>query len=208
MSFDGVSKEYSLGPVLTAVGSLKYSADSIVASARNHLARWASETQFTAFLAQWLPDRTIVILDKVDSPLDIKMTVQIGQRFPWSAAALGKAFMAFMDESERQEVLRINPLPSHTAKSISSQETWLAELDIVRERGWSSSQGEYYSSTNSVVAPIFGPQGSVLAAVGSLATTSDLKESDIGHYGLLMRTLADDIEASIFPAGRTSGLVH
>jgi IclR family transcriptional regulator, KDG regulon repressor len=197
LTFDAASKEYGLGPVLAAIGSQSYSAESIITGSRAHLQRWASQTQFTAFLAQWLPDRTIVILDKVDSPLDIKMTVQIGQRFPWSAAALGKACMAFMDDSEVREILSSNAPPAHTARSLRSRKAWLAELEQVRERGWSSSRAEYYNSTNSVAAPVFGPQGDVIAVVGSLATVTDLKEGDIDYYGSLIRQLADDIQASL-----------
>jgi IclR family transcriptional regulator, KDG regulon repressor len=197
LAYDEASKKYSLGPVLAAIGAQNYSDENLVSRSRPYLVNWSRETQFTAFIAQWLPDRTIVILDKVDSPLDIKMTVQIGQRFPWSAAALGKAFMAYMDENQIRSVVGSDDLPAYTPKSIRAQRSWLAELSSVRERGWSTSLAEYYRSTNSVAAPIFGPDDTVLAVVGSLATVTDLKDADIERFGAVIRQMADDIHSAL-----------
>lgn len=198
LSYDAETKSYSLGPVLTALGTVGLRGDDLVRAARPLMRRWVHDTRFTVFLCRWLPDRTIMTVDRIESTRDIKTTVEIGQRFPATAAALGKAFMAFMDERERDEVLRSLDFPAHTPNSLRTSESWIAELRRVRELGWSESHAEYDGGVNSVAAPVLDPRGEVLLVVGTVASVVDLPAERLPEYGSAMRRLAADIGETIF----------
>jgi len=199
LDYDPVAKQYSLGAVLVAHGATAKATDFLTRATRPFLRRWVHETLFTAFVGRWLPDHTIVIVDKIESTRDIKMTVEIGQRFPATAAALSKAFIAFMDPREQAEVIAQLSFPAYTENSVRDAATWKAELERVRRLGWSESHAEYYSSTNAVAAPVRNPSGEVLFVVGSLAAVTDLPRERLGEYGVKIRDLASEIEQALFP---------
>lgn len=198
LGYDGESREYSIGPAIATMAVKGLSTDTMIAAARPALRQWVRETQFTAFLARWLPDNTVLIVDKVESTKEIKMTVEVGQRFPPTAAALGKSFMAFMDPTELKDVLHSIDLPAYTSRSISDREKWNAELDRVRKLGWSESSREFYSSTNAVVSPVFDPAERVQFVIGTLAAATDLTDEKLSEYGAKMRDLAIDVQVKMF----------
>ncbi|AKS32084.1 IclR family transcriptional regulator [Mycolicibacterium goodii] len=206
LDYDAETREYSIGPVIATMAARSLSTDTIIAAVRPALRQWVRETQFTAFVARWLPDQTVLVVDKVESTKEIKMTLEVGQRFPPTAAALGKSFMAFMDPDELHAVLDSLELPAYTERSIGDRRSWESELQRVRQCGWSESSREFYSSTNSVVSPVFDPSGRVQFVIGSLAAATDLTDERLAEFGAKMRDLAIDVQVRLFgTAARPSG---
>jgi DNA-binding IclR family transcriptional regulator len=191
LSFDEASKQYRLGPSLVAAGVKAYSEESLLATARPALRKWVQDTSFTAFVAKPLPDWSSVIVDKIESTRRIKVTVEVGQRFPADAAVIGKIFLAHLDVDEL-DIVRVE-LGRYTENTIHDIHAWRDELARVRELGWSESRGEYYGGGNAVAAPIFDPLGKVVAVVGSLAASSDLADSQLADFGRSIKATAATI---------------
>jgi len=194
LDYDTETKLYCLGPVLYALGVRAWDAGAdVITAARPLLREWVASTRFVVFLARLLPVGEIIVVEKEESSQRIKVTVDVGERFPLSAAALGKAFLAWMEPGEREARLKKLSLRAYTEKSIADLADFRKELERARSLGWSESHAEYYSSSNAVAAPIFDRSGRVSYVVCSLAATSDMREEDLPRYGRAIADLATRI---------------
>ncbi len=93
-----------------------------------------------------------VCVAAVEPPTGLRDTVPVGMRLPMSAGSAARVLAAFADPDTRAGLL---------AEATFSDRA-LAE---VRKRGWAQSAGERADGVASVSAPVYGADGTVLAAV-------------------------------------------
>jgi DNA-binding IclR family transcriptional regulator len=87
----------------------------------------------------------------------------IGQRTPMHATSSGKVLLAWSPDEERERALDV--LTSFTPNTRTDRDRLLAELAVVRERGWASTVEELEVGLNAVAAPIRAADGEVIAAL-------------------------------------------
>lgn len=75
-------------------------------------------------------------LARHDGRQPVRLTSQIGRRLPASVTATGKAALATFDPDEVARRFEGRELPQLTRRSIPNLETLLADLEIVRVRGY------------------------------------------------------------------------
>jgi DNA-binding IclR family transcriptional regulator len=202
LDFDESAKTYSFGPVIVAMGAKAWEASNSVRVARPLLERWVATTRFTIFLARLLPDHHFLVIDRLESTQNIKITVAIGERFPLVAAALGKAYLAWLPREEARDLLEHEQLLAFTRNSITFVPDYIADLEDTRRQGYSVSRREYYGGSNAVAAPVFGPEQRVAMVVCSLAADTDLTNENMNHYGTSIRRLADRISSKLLMTDR------
>jgi len=95
----------------------------------------------------------------------IRTESHIGMTIDLHATAVGKAYLAHLDEDQRTDLLDDMELTRHTDATITDREELEAELATIRERGYSFNQQELYGGMKAVGAPVLGPDDSVLAAI-------------------------------------------
>lgn len=96
----------------------------------------------------------------------------VGHILPAHAGSPGKVLLAF-GERARAEI-RSRRLEASSARTIVSHEELDAELDLVHERGYATSFGEWDLEVAGVAAPVFGAEGRVAAAVAISAPAQRL----------------------------------
>ncbi|MEH7453790.1 IclR family transcriptional regulator [Gottfriedia acidiceleris] len=100
-----------------------------------------------------------IVIDKIDSPLKIRIAENLGIRIPLHIGAPNKTILANMKENEIQQVLdQLNLSPN----SISILKQQLVEI---RQKGYAISQSEKTEDTAAIAAPITGYNNKVLAAL-------------------------------------------
>ncbi|SFC95705.1 IclR family transcriptional regulator [Bacillus sp. UNCCL81] len=100
-----------------------------------------------------------IVIDKIDSPLKIRIAENLGIRIPLHIGAPNKTILAYMKEYEIQQVLdQLNLSPD----SISILKQQLVEI---RQNGYAISQSEKTEDTAAIAAPITGYHNKVLAAI-------------------------------------------
>ncbi|KQL33550.1 hypothetical protein AN960_20985 [Bacillus sp. FJAT-25509] len=100
-----------------------------------------------------------IVIDKIDSPLKIRIAENLGIRIPLHIGAPNKTILAYMKEYEIQQVLdQLNLSPNST--SILKQ-----QLVEIRQKGYAISQSEKTEDTAAIAAPITGYNNKVLAAL-------------------------------------------
>ncbi|HEY2224651.1 IclR family transcriptional regulator, partial [Actinomycetospora sp.] len=104
VALDPVSREYRLGPAAAAIGARALRESDLRVAALPLLRELRDATHETVTLSTPVP-RGRVYLDQVVGTHEIKMTVELGRRFPLHAGSSGKCMLAFLDDSQREEIL-------------------------------------------------------------------------------------------------------
>lgn len=76
-----------------------------------------------------------------------------------------ESLLAALPSTQLEKLLAKMVFVQYTEKTITDTETLRAELQTIRNRGFSMDRGEYESDLRSVGAPIFDHTGQVVAAV-------------------------------------------
>ncbi|WP_017754697.1 IclR family transcriptional regulator [Calidifontibacillus oryziterrae] len=102
-----------------------------------------------------------VCVEKVDSPLDVRNFVRIGEQKPLHLGASGKVLLAYLNEDQVKRMLCLLQ-----SENNSLQVSELAEkLKTIKVNGYCVTRGERVPGSFAVAAPIFGQNGELLASI-------------------------------------------
>lgn len=182
---------YRLGPASVALGATALRRFDARTVATPILRRLRDETGETTTLSGLVGDER-VYLDQFESPREIKMTVEVGGRFPLHAGSSGKVILAFLPEERREAVLRL-PLNPLTDKTIIDKEHLRATLADIAHEGVAVSLGERQFGAGSVAAPLFGPDGEVHGSISICGPQYRFTPEAIEQYRDLVRAASQEI---------------
>lgn len=161
---DPRTRGYALGPSLASLGARALRQSGLRAAALPAMRRLHDLTGETVTVSARVPGGR-VYLDQVESTREVKMTVELGRRFPLHAGSSSACILAFLPEPERREYLTTQPLVGMTPKTITDPEELRARLASVRATGIAQSDGERQQGAGSVAAPVFGFDGQVVGSI-------------------------------------------
>jgi DNA-binding IclR family transcriptional regulator len=170
---NGTTK-YRLGLRAVDLGLAALNQGDIREAALPHLEGATEETEETTTLSL-LAGRQRFYAAQVESPHDVRMTVEIGLRCPLYAGASGRAILAAFDEAALEEYLRVTPLVALTDSTIVEADRLRDDLDEVRARGWAAGIGERDPWAASVAAAFRDRDGQV---IGSLSVCGPIGRFD------------------------------
>lgn len=177
---DPETKTYTLGFTLFELGRLAYSKIDLKDIARPVMNELVETTQVSAFLGVLNWDH-VTIIDIVEPRTDLKITSPIGTTIPLLAGAVGKVFLAMMDEEQAVKLIRSKGLTRYTHRSIIDVETYIREIRAVKDRGFAVDDEEYLLGVRAVAVPIQGVDQSISAiwVVGFKASLDEEKMSTL-----------------------------
>ncbi|ASW56600.1 IclR family transcriptional regulator [Plantactinospora sp. KBS50] len=156
IGFDPETRRYSLGPTALALGEAYLSRINLREFAQEPMRRLVERTGETATLSiRAGMSRTYV--DQTTPAREVKMTVPLGLQVPLHIGGSSKAFLAFLDEADRERYLAT--LSDVDVGSLRHT------LTAIRSQGFAASLGERQEGAGSVAAPIFDAKGSVTAVM-------------------------------------------
>jgi DNA-binding IclR family transcriptional regulator len=127
---------------------------------------------------------------QVESPQDVRMTIEPGRRCPLYAGASGRAILAFFDEARLDDYLNRMPLKPLTEATITDPDRLRSELARVRAAGYSASSGERDPWAAAVAAPIFARGGQVIGSISVCGPRGRVGEAEIRSHGATVREAA------------------
>ncbi len=151
---------YTLGYKAFALGRRRNELETVSHHARPFVRRLADDLDETIQLAA-LEGPQIVCFDKV-GPHDL---IAVGTRLDAHATSAGKAMLAWLEPDEVRQLYNLEPLPAHTARTITNVDALLRELAVVRVQGYAVDDGEVATGRAGVAAPIMNPSGRPIAAL-------------------------------------------
>lgn len=178
---DPKTKRYSLGLKIFGLYESIVKNIDVQRTARPYLEQIEEETRESAHLGLVF-EKSVVFIDKVMGRDFSPVNVQIGGREPLYCTALGKAYLAFVDERELYGLLR-EPFRKYTESTPGSFEELNRELRIVRKRGYSTDLEEYIEGVRCIASPILNQSGRPVAMLGIAAPKERLPEERIRRYG-------------------------
>ncbi len=171
---DPVTKKYKLGFTLLEIGRSAYSQIDLSSSARPVMEELMQKTQTSVFLGILNWDH-VTVLDIVESNQDLKITAPVGTTMPLFAGAVGKVFLASMEEEQARKIINSKGLPSFTDNSIVDTASYFQELKQVRDKGFAVDDEEYILGVRAVASPLkgLGQLRSAIWLVGFKASIDD-----------------------------------
>jgi DNA-binding IclR family transcriptional regulator len=138
-----------------------------------------------------------VYVEKVEAPGFIRVNTWIGRRMEVHSTAVGKALLAFLDEKQRDAILRKRGLKKLTTHTITTLPRLLQELERVRQAGYAVDDEENSLGARCVGAPVFNSEGRVEAAVASTGTINDVPRDGVAHIADMVKEAARRISHQI-----------
>jgi DNA-binding IclR family transcriptional regulator len=195
ISVDAGSRGYRLGPATAALGARALRDSSLRAAGRLVIAELQRVTGETTTLSSIVPGGR-VYLDEVPSAQEIKMTVEIGTRFPLHAGSSGKAILAFLPPGAREELLS-GELVRMTSRTITDADRLRAELAQTRVSGVASSGGERQPDAGSIASPVFDVDGAVVGSVSVCGPVFRFGEEARARFAPACREAADQVSRAL-----------
>jgi len=158
------SGRYRLGLKLFELGKKAITHFDPRNRARRYLEQLVYETGETVHLCV-LDDTEVVYLDKVEPERTVRMACTVGKRNPAYCTSVGKAILAYLTEIEVDSILRRHVMKPLTANTITTVFEMKAELEKIRQLGYSMDNEEIEEGVRCVGCVVRGPEGEPIAAI-------------------------------------------
>jgi DNA-binding IclR family transcriptional regulator len=150
---DPDSKRLSLGPSVVELAFKSRSYLFLGEQAQPVLEDLRERIDETVFFGVMNRSRTL-IMASAEAHKSMKISAFPGTAIPLLAGAVGKVFLAQLDEAAARQTVRTLSLPKFTAASIVDEARYLAEVEQVRHSGVAVDRGEYLSGVNAVAVGV------------------------------------------------------
>lgn len=192
---DGEIPVFSLGLRLVGIASSILDGFDIRKVARPELDRLGAETKETVHLGV-LDGSEMVYLDKVESIHPVRMYSRIGARAPLHCTGVGKVLLAYTPVEEWPPL----DLRRYTDRTIVDHDQLVQAGADIRRRGWGWDEEEHEESVRCIAAPVFGPNGKIMAAVSVSVPTSRLSTRQLRTHVDLLLSVTGQISRALSSA--------
>jgi len=180
-----LSDRYELTLKLFELAHLTPPIRRLVSQATPVLRRFARDAEQAVHLV--VHDRNIlVVIAQVDSPGYWNVSIRVGSRIGLVNTGSGHIFLAFATDEER--TLMLEDVVDRRNQKLSPQ--LLARFAKVREQGYEIMESQQVSSVTNLSIPIFGPLGTVIAAL-TCPFTDRLDKSDAPDQKATLKLLIE-----------------
>ena len=189
----GERSGWMLGPKLLTLTGVP--DDRTVAIAQQEIDELARRLGFVVFIAE--PDGAggYVVTVKAERQMGVRVTVGVGEGFPFSAPAIMQAFLSWTPWEKVEELVDRHGLKQFTEHTVTDRAELRQALATIRETGYSTSIQQYDMAQSGVAAPIFDRRGQVTRVVTSLAFFTELHADNVSRIGAQVSACADRITA-------------
>jgi IclR family KDG regulon transcriptional repressor len=134
-------KYFKLGPRLINLASKAWVQSDLRSIAIEPLRALRDATAETVHLA--VPsDVGMVYIEKIESPQTVRMTSRIGTRVTLYSSSVGKAYLAALDEPQRNGLLHKIKMEKFTENTITDLDILRAEIAVAQQRGYAEDREE------------------------------------------------------------------
>ncbi len=133
------NRRYALGPRLIRLG--EGANKQLGALAGPQLKKLVDALGETANIAV-LDSDMVIYIAQVPSPHSMRMFTEVGRRAHTHDTGVGKALLAQLDNDAVRTIIARQGMPTPTPKSLGTVEELLADLDLIRARGYSIDEEE------------------------------------------------------------------
>jgi len=186
VKYDVVHKAYRLGAGLIGL-SVNARNQAFPSVAVPHMQALVDKIGFTCVAFERLPTGDFVVVGSVNNWKDIKVTIDVGQRFPPSAPVFSRIALAWSSRAEVETYIAKGLLKRFTKQSKTDPDRLLEELARTRRDGYTVGIGEYYLANTIIAAPVFSVERDTCRGICTIEFTSEVSPEMIPQYALAVR---------------------
>lgn len=185
---------YRLGINLIEVVSCYINNLELQTEARPYVAQTTAELGLTCHLGVLDGDQ-VVYIEKMDVFSNVRMYSQIGVRV--RSYSLGKCLLSNYSATQVRQIMKDCSFIKFTEKTVGSIDELLADLELVRRRGWAIDDEESERGHRCIGAPIYDYRGDIIAALSASGPVSLLTEDRIEPVAEYVKKQALEISRSM-----------
>lgn len=194
---DAETKKFRLGPTLIKLGNQALAGADLRSIARPFMDELFQEFSETVFLGTF-HENGITIIEKADSPRELKISAPVGTRISIFAGATGKVFLAGLKEEALNRILQERSLPQFTEKTITNPGEYRKELEKVCRLGYSTDFEEYIRGVNAVSVPLLDPWGWTVAALWMVGFSHSFTREKVKKASLAATRVAARLKEMLY----------
>ncbi len=190
-------RRFLLRPEVLSFGWSFMSSMNLESVALPHLQKVRDETGDSSSMAV-LSGEDVLYIAHVSTERPIRLSANVGTRFPVHATSLGKVLLAFQPEADIDAFLGSAKLQSFTDNTLSDPDTLRACLSEVRKSGYAVSKDELDFGIISLAVPVFDANRKIACAINcSTSTTRVSLDELVTSRTALLREAASRIEDAL-----------
>ncbi|SDX72382.1 transcriptional regulator, IclR family [Lutibacter oricola] len=186
------TKKITLSRKLLTLGISSMNEQSIVEMSIDVMRALRDELKESVMLGVILGDKG-TILEQVASSYPVKLSVELGTQYFLHSSVGGKSVLAYLPESETDQILKGKTLTKFTENTITTRKEFKEELRKVRELGYAIDNGEDIQGINCVGAPIFNEYGYPVASIWITAPHGRMPSKEFDSKGKIVAKYALEI---------------
>lgn len=186
---DGVQKRYLPGPRALSPLSLFHPLTQLRREVSSILHSLVTQTAHTITLTLFIGHERLVV-DFVQGSHPLSPYYESWLKSPLHGSASGRLLLAWMPESEREQLLGAGPYEAHTTNTITDPMALSHELHRVRTQGCAVARNDYYHGLLAIGVPLAHQKGSLPLGCLVLTSLSDAVRVDAEE------ALADQLKAA------------
>jgi len=177
-------RRYHAGPRLIRLGIRVAGGLEVMTVARPFISDLSARTGEDVYLAL-VEDRGVVYADRATGSQSLRLDIALGTLRPLHATAIGKLYLAMLDDVELRAGLRRLRLERYTSNTLTESAALARELQAIRRAGYAMTNGEHIEGVSSVAAPIRDGAGTFVGALVLVLPRRRFKE----HQQVLIRSV-------------------
>jgi IclR family KDG regulon transcriptional repressor len=174
---DPDSGEYSIGPVMWALGTTYIRDHGVLGVGLGYLERALPRVDGMLKLTERSGNEAVTLFAEQNPQVAEFQRIREQYRMPLHWVSFGQVLLAFADEVFIREYLA-EPLRGHTSRTITEPQVLQELLVEIRDRGYAVSRAELQGANGSIAVPVFGKDGGVVAALSAVLPLSVLDDDD------------------------------
>ncbi len=194
-SHDG---KFQFGTQLYILGNETGKRSELIQTIHPYLDKINRETKLSAFLGIRSGLRAIII-DKVDTAYDIKISSEIGMHLSLLAGAGGKALLCQLKDEEIDQILTENPLKQFTSKTCIEKTRFKKEVLKIREEGIAFDDEEYIEGVVAFSVPLKTYRHDLQIAIWAVGLKQQVNSGSIPQNSDFLRKIANAINQRFSP---------
>jgi IclR family KDG regulon transcriptional repressor len=159
-----IDGKFQFGHQLYSLAIAAGNGSEVIQIVHPYLEKINAKTKLSAFLGI-RSDTQAIIVDKVDTANDIKISSEVGMRLPLLAGAGGKALLSQLSDPEIDAILRENELQKFTPRSCTNKAAYKKTVLKVRAEGIAYDMEEYIEGIIALAVPLNTQRSSLQAAI-------------------------------------------
>ena len=201
---DPQSKRYRPGIKVLRLGFTAVNNLDISERAEPHL-QWLADRSGEAINMAVREGSEIVYIERISPVQIVNINLHVGSRLPVHCTSMGKIQLIDFSADAIGGLLGEGPYEAYTAKTLTTLDALLAEVEEARARGYAVGDEELAVGLRSIAAPIRGADGQIAAAVNVSVSSARISRAELEErLGPLVMEAGQRISGALGAARRES----